>query len=160
MAVVAAVAVAAPRRTAGSGPLPASVQVVRVTMREYGFDFRPPAQAGRTVFRVHNAGREGHRFGLFPLPEDMPPIDQQIHGPVRRTINPLADVPQNRATLPAGGDLTVAVDLVPGRRYAILDLNAGPDGRGYASLGMDAEFRASGAPTPPPTTSAEPGGHG
>lgn len=151
-AVAGAVAVVAlvGRAPVAGAPLPPRAQVVDVTMREFGFDYTAPTRPGRTVFRVHNIGREGHRFGVFPLPEDMPPIDAQLHGDRRRTINAVADVPQNRVTLAPGGRLTVAVDLVPGRRYAFLDLNDGPDGKNYALAGMNSEFRTPGGTAPPP----------
>jgi hypothetical protein len=126
----------------GSGPvLPPAPQELVVTMREYRFDYSPPQGAGRVVFRAHNAGQEEHDLALIPLAEDIPPIDEQLRGQVRRVITPFARIPPR----PPGGRGAFAVDLVPGQRYALVCFVAGPDGQAHALKGMNAEFRAEGA---------------
>jgi len=132
--------------SAKGGAVPPSAQTVEVTMLEYRFDYRPPTQAGRTVFTVRNTGREGHRFSIFPLPEDMPPIAEQLRGENRRSINSLVDLPQVRDDFAPGESLTVAVDLRPGQRYAFLCLLKTPAGDLHADLGMNTEFRLPGQP--------------
>src|SRR5437763_17145638 len=61
-------------------PLPSTMDV---TMREYRFDHPPQVPAGRVVFRVHNGGSVTHEAVLVALPEDVPPIDQQLRSATR-----------------------------------------------------------------------------
>jgi hypothetical protein len=124
---------------------PPSPAVVEVTMRDYAFDFDEPVAAGRAVFRFTNAGSVDHRASLVPLPDDLPPIDEQLRGDQRRTVPSLAGINDR----PPGQTGTFAVDLVEGRRYALVSFNRGDDGELYARKGMAAEFRAGGPATPP-----------
>lgn len=126
--------------------LPAGPPTVTVTMREYGFDYPPEVPAGRVVFRVHNAGQEPHDLSLLPLGEEVPPIDQQLRGSTRRIIAPYAAIPPR----PPAANGSFAVDLMPGRRYALICFLANPDGKQHALLGMSSEFRAGGSQAPKP----------
>lgn len=127
--------------------LPAAPPTVVVTMRDVGgyrIDYNPVIPAGRVVFKVVNAGRLVHRLALLPLPEDFPPIDEQLHGSERQTLTPFAGVPDH---LP-GETATFAVDLAPAQRYALVCFAEDPDGGSHALMGMNSEFRTTGDATP------------
>jgi hypothetical protein len=132
---IVGVAVASPDgKTVLPGP-----QVVDLTMTDNRYEYLPPARAGRVVFRVRNAGTQQHRIAVYPLPEDMPPIDVQLRGSERRNVERLA------APLPRRPEETqsFAVDLQPGQRYAFLCFLRSPtEQKTYAELGMSSEFRA------------------
>ncbi len=115
--------------------------VIAVAMREYRFDYDPAIPAGRVVFEFFNAGHVEHRPVLLALPEDLPPIDIQLRGTERRGIAPFAGVPA-QAPGEAG---TFAVDLLPGRRYALICFARGADGEPHFLEGMNSEFRAGNA---------------
>lgn len=119
-------------------PLPTASPVVVVTMSEYRFDYDPAIPSGRVVFRFVNEGQASHRPALLPLPEDLPPIDQQLRGSKRRGISPFAGVYDRRP----GATGTFAVDLVAGRRYALICYAQDPNGSSHALKGMNSEFRA------------------
>lgn len=125
-------------------PLPERPPVVDVTMREYRFVYRPPARAGRVVFRARNAGTVRHQLQLLALDDDFPPIDKQLHGPDRRPVIPLAGVLRE-----PGKRGAFAVDLAPGRRYALVCFISDRDGVVHALKGMNAEFRAAAQSAPP-----------
>jgi len=114
--------------------------VVDVSMREYGFDYRQPVPDGRVVFRVVNNGRQIHRLTMVELPEDLPPIAQQLRGGKRRAVTPFAGLPGMRP----GESNSFAVDLVRGRRYGFIDPTGSVGGRSNALLGLSSEFRAGG----------------
>lgn len=119
---------------------------VDLEISEYRFDYEQPVPAGRVVFRVVNAGREVHRVSLLELPEDLPPIAEQLRGSERRGIVPFAEI----GGLLPGTSNSFAVDLARGQRYGLIDVGASPDGKSYALLGLASEFRAGGgAPGPP-----------
>lgn len=120
--------------------LPASPPVVDVTITDHGYLFDHTIPHGRVIFRVHNATRTDHRMGLYPWPESFPPVDQQLHGTVRRL---LPDAVAELSTRKPGQSQLAAVDLVPHQRYAVLDLLHAPDRQVYALKGLDAEFRAT-----------------
>lgn len=132
----AAVAVVTAGCSADAGaalpPVPPSVTVV---MHEYRFD-HGPVPRGRVVFHVDNRGHVVHRMSLVPLPEDLPPIEEQLHGTDRRTLFTLAAVPDTQP----GASGTVAVDLAPGR-YAFICFLTDKDGQSHALKGMASEFR-------------------
>lgn len=121
-------------------PLPAGAPTVVVTMDEYRFDYDPEVPAGRVVFRFDNVGQLPHRATMLPLPDDLPPIDEQLRGTERQVINPFAGIPDR----PPGASGTFAVDLLPGVRYAIICFVEDPDGQSHAQKGMASEFRAAG----------------
>ncbi len=114
--------------------------VVDVAMREYGFEYKRPVPAGRVVFRVVNAGRQVHRLTMLELPDDLPPIAEQLRGRQRRNVTPFAGLPGLRP----GETNSFAVDLVRGRRYGLIDPTGEVDGKSNAVLGLNTEFRAGG----------------
>jgi hypothetical protein len=135
MGLVTVMVISTDRGTALPGP-----QVVDVALAENYYEYLPPAHGGRVVFRARNAGSEEHRIAIYPLPEDMPPIDVQLGGSDRRTVERLA------APLPLrpGEAQSFAVDLEPSQRYALLCLLKDPDQqKTYAELGMNSEFRTA-----------------
>ncbi|HSH60674.1 MAG TPA: hypothetical protein VK988_13745 [Acidimicrobiales bacterium] len=128
-------------------PLPTPPAVIDVIMREHRFDYNPTVPAGRVVFRVRNDGRVAHRLTMVPLADDLPPIDAQLRGLERRPATPYAGVP-NQAP---GASASFAVDLVPGRRYAIVCFAKEPqDDVSHALMGMNSEFRAGATATAQP----------
>lgn len=106
---------------------------------EFAFSPLPPVTAGRVVFRVRNMGRLRHELQLFPLTDDIPPIDQQLRGTERRILNPLGGVP-GRDPAQTG---TFSVELRSGQRYALICF-LGDAGKSHATMGMNAEFRPRG----------------
>ncbi|MDQ6615124.1 MAG: hypothetical protein M3083_10335 [Actinomycetota bacterium] len=128
----------------GSGagpPLFPGPGIVTVTMVDNQFQYDPRIPSGRVVFQVSNAGQEAHRLTMVPLPADVPPINQQLHGPVRVSIVPFAATP----TMPPGSRDSFAVDLAPGQRYALLDFLQSPTAsESHAMMGMNSEFRTPG----------------
>lgn len=115
-------------------------------MQDYAFEFDAPQQAGRVVFELTNDGDELHDVNLLPLPEDTPPIDEQLHGDQRRQVRNFAEV----QPLQPGETGTFAVDLEPGRRYALICFQTDDGDRPHALQGMNAEFRAGGPDADPP----------
>lgn len=123
--------------------LPTPPSVVDVDMTEFSFRYSPPRSGGRVVFRVRNIGRLDHALTLTPLSEDTPPIDQQLHGSVRRILPQFAGTFSVR---PGQVD-TFTVNLLAGQRYALLcGLFSGTDAP-HDLLGMSSEFRTR-APAP------------
>lgn len=148
VSVVLAVACSSP--TAERNELPAGPPTVEVTMDEYRFDYNPNIPPGRVLFRVTNAGELVHRLTMVPLPEELPPIDQQLRGSQRQFLTPFAGVPNRQP----GTRTAFTVDLVPGVRYAMICFVVDPDGQSHASKGMSSEYRvapAEAAPTPSTT---------
>lgn len=127
------------RAEEASAPLPPPPAQVAVEMSEYQYDYEPSIPAGRVVFRFGNVGAVDHELGLWPLEEDFPPIDVQLHGPVRRFLTPFA----RSEVVGPGATGTFAVDLVPGQRYALICFLRGPQGQEHEQLGMNSEFRAT-----------------
>lgn len=103
-------------------------------MTEYHYGYSKPTRPGRVVFRLENAGRENHGLTLLPLTSDVPPIDQQLRGNVRRLLSHKADV-----QVAIGESATFAVDL-PRGRYAIVCFVVSPDGVSNSVKGMNSEF--------------------
>lgn len=130
----------------GEGEWPPSVPEVEVAMRDYAFEFDTPVPSGRVVFRVHNAGSVPHRVTLVPLPEDLPPIDEQLQSDQRRSVTPVGAVNPRK---PGGGSV-FSVDLQEGRRYALICYEEDDDGAVHARKGGNAEFRAGGPDADPP----------
>ena len=122
---------------APEAPLPEPPPVVIVTMDEYEFGFDDRIPAGHVVFRFVNEGVLEHRPALLTLPDDLPPINEQIRGSQRAVLSPFAGVPTR---LP-GETGTFAVDLAPGQRYAFICFARGPNDESHALKGMTAEFR-------------------
>lgn len=116
------------------GPPPSVV----VRMSEYRFSYAQPTLAGRVLFEVRNIGREDHRLALVRLPEDLPPLDAQLHGSERRVLVPFAGVPVRRP----GQDGAFAVDLVAGQRYGLICNLTNASGEVHSLRGMNSEFVA------------------
>ncbi len=117
-------------------PLPEPPHVVVVTMTEYEFQFDGDIPAGHVVFEFVNEGRLEHRPTLLGLPDDLPPIHEQLQGSERAVLTPFAGVPTRRP-----GEIgTFAVDLAPEHRYAFICFARGPNGESHALEGMSAEF--------------------
>lgn len=127
--------------------LPPSATVVDVHMEEYRFVYDKSIVPGRTIFKVTNSGKEDHSIVMFPVSDDFPPIDAQLHGDERRTVEPMAQVFPRKP----GESGSFAVDLQPGQRYVFLCLIAASDGQSHALKGMNSEFVPS-APAPPSGT--------
>ena len=132
-------------RTSGvRAPLPTAPPPILVTMREYRFDFNAASiHRGRVIFKVVNDGKLVHRLALIPLPEDFPPIEEQLHGTVRQVVQEAVAI--RNLEPPAKGQQhgmteSFAFDLYPGR-YAFVSLYIDPDGVAQALKGMANEFR-------------------
>ncbi len=122
--------------SSSSAPLPPAPPTVTVTMRDYRFETPGQVPRGRVVFRVENEGTMNHALTLVSLPEDYPPIDEQLRSDVRRGAPTIARVP----SWPPGHGSTFAVDLAPGR-YAMVCFVTDPDGVIHGRKGMSAEVR-------------------
>lgn len=105
-------------------------------MREMRFDHPEVLPGGRTVFQIKNAGKLDHRLILAPLPEDLPPLAEQVAGSQRRSIDSLAGIPD----IPPGAGTSFAVDLSAGR-YGLICFVIDTDGISHVARGMVSEFR-------------------
>lgn len=122
---------------ADSAVLPPPPAVIDVGMEDHRFDYRPFIPAGRVVFRVLNRGAADHQLLLARLPDDLLPLDEQLHSDVRRPLETLR-------TLPAysqGEAGSFAVDLAPGRYGFLCFLQEPGDTVSHALKGMNSEFR-------------------
>lgn len=124
------------QRKVVAAPLPPPPAIVDVAMTEYRFDYDGEIPRGRVVFRFANKGKVGHAMDLVVLTPDIPPIEEQLRGTVRRAVDGLSSLP----TQAPGATGVVAADLGPGR-YAILCFLKDGDGPEHALLGMHKEFR-------------------
>ncbi len=115
---------------------PRPVPTVDVALREYGFDYKADFQSGRTVIRVRNSGTLQHQLVLISIPEELPPLDQQLRGTERQVVPTIVSL---RPGDP-GTTRTFAVDLDPGR-YGFVCFVEDPDGVQHAHKGMNSEFR-------------------
>ena len=118
--------------------LPPPPGAVQVKMREYAFDYSKAIAPGRVVFRVTNVGRLSHSLTLVSLPEEFPPLDEQLHSDTRRAAATIARLPARSA----GSTGTFAVDLQPGR-YGLVCFVQDDDGIIHALKGMNSEFRVA-----------------
>lgn len=123
--------------SASGAPLPPPPAVVDVRMTEYRFEYPQIVPSGRVVFHVTNAGKELHDLVMVPLPDEDPPITAMLADNIRQVLTPYAGI---RDQLHGAG-ATFAVDLVAGRRYAMLCVLADAQGRSHSALGMASEFR-------------------
>lgn len=123
--------------TASGAPLPRAPNVVDVRMTEYRFDYPPVVPSGRVLFRITNAGKELHDLIMVPLPEEDPPLAAMLADNMRQVLTPYAGIRDQVR----GAGATFAVDLVAGRRYAMLCVLADAQGRSHSVLGMASEFR-------------------
>jgi hypothetical protein len=118
-------------------------------MREYRFEYDPAIPPGRVVFDVSNAGTVDHALTFIKLPDDYPPINEQLQGDERRPAALIARVPSR----PPGAGSRFAVDLEPSR-YAMVCFVEGPDGVFYGRKGMNSEFRVIERPGTRPRATA------
>lgn len=128
-----------------------------LTMREYSYapSVAPDAiPAGRVNFTLRNDGDLGHQPALVFVPDDFPPMSEQVRGDERRPVRILA----NNAGIPVGVTTALAVDLQPGQRYAFLCLAKADEGKQHSQLGMAWEFRTPGEPAVTTTTAPAPAG--
>ena len=116
--------------------LPDAPPTAGVRMDEYRFE-HGSIPAGRVVFRVTNVGIKRHRLALIPIPDDFPPILEQLRGSTRRAVEQQAAIPD----LVPGGENVFAVDVSPGR-YAMVCFVVDDDGTSHARRGMASEFIA------------------
>jgi hypothetical protein len=122
-------------------------------MADNYFVYANRVPAGRVVFDVTNAGQSTHRLSLYRLPEGTPSVDAQSEASSQFSEPPL----QNMAALDPGQRSMFAVDLMPGARYAMVSLWAGPDGVPDAQRGMTSEFLAGGRAVGRPPDPSPPG---
>lgn len=80
-------------------------------------------------------GDDDHRLALIPLPDDFPPIHEQVRSREHRFVQELAAIPDT----PPGAEAAFAVDLERGR-YGVACFSV--DGsETHAEKGMVTEFR-------------------
>lgn len=117
--------------------LPPRPIVIEVTMVEYSFEVSdaevPP---GRAVFEVENDGDTEHELTFEALPDDFPPINEQLQSDTRRVAPTVALL----SAQPPGSGASFAVDLLPGR-YALVCFLADDDGVQHSLKGMATEIR-------------------
>jgi len=116
--------------------LPRSAGVVKVAMREFGYEYNKTVPRGRVIFRVHNAGRMQHDLVMWKLPEDLPPLDTQLRSNVRRGVETVRLLP----VFDPGDTTSFAADLEPGR-YGFVCFIPDTNGATHALRGMNSEFR-------------------
>lgn len=121
---------------------PKPAPVVTVDMLDYRFELDRSVPAGRVVFRIRNRGEVPHHLTMLPLPQDVPPIAEQLRGTQRRVVEPYAGIYERQP----GDTGTFAVDLAPGRRYALICSVPDEDGQPHWRKGMATEFRTPGTP--------------
>ncbi|MGQ0744967.1 MAG: hypothetical protein ACT4OS_11665 [Acidimicrobiales bacterium] len=131
-----------PERPAAPAPPPR----IDVAMEEFRYvSTRTDVPAGRVVFGLANAGQQFHQPLLAILPDDLPPILEQLRGTTRRSIGSLV----NNPGLPPGVRSAIAVDLEPGQRYAFICVAKSPEAeQDHSRMGMVWEFRAGGEAEP------------
>ncbi|MGH2773519.1 MAG: hypothetical protein ACRDIU_10355 [Actinomycetota bacterium] len=136
-AVLAAGLVLSSSACAGAprGPLPGPA-VVDVRLSEYRIDFNPKlVKRGRVLFKARNTGKLKHQLVLVVLPQDTPPIVQQLNSPERRGVTQVASFPPKAS----GASGAFAVDI-EANRYALICFVVDPDGKQHGAKGMATEF--------------------
>ena len=123
-------------RQADAAPLPPRPATVNVTMTDFRFELDKAVPRGRVVFRVRNEGKSRHEMDLVSLPEDLPPLDEQLRGTERRAVDAVAVLPAHAP----GTTGVIAADLTRGR-YALICFMSDADGEVHALKGMHSEFR-------------------
>ena len=108
-----------------------------MTISDSHFTYNPVIRAGRVVFDGRNVGRVAHTMLVFPVGNDYPPVDVQLHGKVRRPVQPFGGT-----RVKPGASNSFALDLVRGQRYYMVDFDLDPARVAYALKGLDSEFRA------------------
>lgn len=123
----------------GGEDWPPPVPEITITLQDDGIEVDGSVPPGRVVFRVHNAGTTRHRVTLMPLPDDLPPLAEQLHGDDRHSVSPLAAT----NTHAPGEGTAFAVDLDADQRYGLVCYEHDEDGTLHALKGMNAEFRTA-----------------
>jgi hypothetical protein len=121
----------------GGPPLPPSPNRLDVVMVEYRFDHVATVPVGRLVIEARNQGTVAHSLTVVALPDDFPPIVEQLRGETRRGVDTLAILPER----PPGSVDRLAVDLLVPARYALICFVEDADGVTHARKGMASEFR-------------------
>lgn len=119
-----------------AAPLPASPATVRVTMDEFRYGAPESFPAGRVVIRTRNAGDLNHDLVVIEIPQDLPPLGEQLQSDARRATTTVSILPPQKP----GEQTAFALDLEPGR-YGMLCFVPGDDGTPHALEGMHREFR-------------------
>jgi len=110
---------------------------LRVAMTEFQFQHSHVVSAGHIVIAAENKGKVVHRLIIAPLPNDFPPVAQEMKGGEPRSVLPLAGIPDQSP----GETGRVAVDLKAGR-YGLFCLVVEPKtGRSHARMGMASELK-------------------
>ena len=135
VALAPAAACAVGNRTAAE-PLPPTPARVQITMHDYRFEMAGEIARGRVVVEVTNQGTMNHALTLISLPDDFPPLDEQLRGDERRGAASVARVPAR----PPGEGSKFALDAQPGR-YGLVCFVADADGLTHGQKGMNFEFR-------------------
>lgn len=138
LAVVALTSGCTSQRPPAGYYLPSGPAIVNVEERDNDYILdQSEVPAGRVVFRIANKGRLAHDLSLVALPQEVPPIKEQLRSANRRGVKTLAYIPSHRP----GDSEAVAVDLAPGR-YALLCFEKDGTGQTHALMGMATEIKA------------------
>lgn len=109
-----------------------------VSMGDYSFSHLAAAPSGRVVVQLDNTGSRPHQLVLVKLPEELPPLAEQLRSDTRQAVETIA----NLTDRPAGSRNAIAVDLEPGR-YGLVCFLRDPDGLQHHAKGMSSEFRVA-----------------
>lgn len=107
----------------------------RVDVADYTFHHVPTVPRGRVVLRAANHGSVDHSVVILSLPEDLPPLQDQLLGDERRAVALLGRI----LALVPGSEDSIALDLGPGR-YGIVCNMRYDDGSPHSVKGMNSEF--------------------
>lgn len=126
-----------------AGPRPPRPTVMKVTAREYGFEYAQAGKVvsqGRVALEMENKGRLHHQLTMIIVPEDMPGTikEEARSSDTHRVFENVFALPAR----PPGGRGSFAVDLEPGR-YAMVCLVEDRGGTLHAQKGMASEFRVA-----------------
>lgn len=124
------------------GALPPPPSLFAISMRNFAYEHASAAPAGRVVLLVRNDGTTAHSLSLVVLPEDFPPLAEQLRGPERRAVPILGSISE----LAAGSTDSFAVELAPGRYGFVCNIRF-PDGTTHGTRGMSSEFRVPAIPS-------------
>ena len=107
-------------------------------MREFAYDHPAVAPSGRVVVKVDNVGSLTHQLVLVRVPEELPPLAEQLRSDTRQAVDTIA----NLIDRPAGSNSIIAVDLEPGR-YGLVCFLRDAEGLQHHARGMSSEFRVA-----------------
>ncbi|MCA1709193.1 MAG: hypothetical protein LC808_40300 [Actinobacteria bacterium] len=118
--------------------LPPPPSYAEVTLDEYRFGHPPQVPPGRVVFVVRNTGSTVHELILLALPDDFPPLQEQLRAAERLGVETLVTL---RGRAP-GSRGTFATELAPGR-HALICFVRDADDVPHSLKGMISEFRVA-----------------